>query len=214
MSSIKTTFGAVLQWLSALGFALFLTGQASAAFHLFRIDELYSNADGTVQFIELKESTGSDFESFWQGQTLTSTQGTTTRIFTFPANLPSTQTASRSVLIATPAFAALAGVTPDFVVAAPFLFPGGGTINYAGVDSVSYGPLPNDGVTSVNRNGVSAPNSPTNFAGQTGSLAAPAPPPAAATSVIPTLGTAGLSLLAILLTLSAWRAARGDKKQR
>jgi hypothetical protein len=194
----------------AVGLAgLALAGPAGAAFHFFRIHEIYSSADGMVQFVELRESAGADFESFWAGQTLTSTQGTTTRILTFPGNLPSTQTASRSVLIATPAFAALAGVTPDFVVPAPFLFPGGGTLDYAqGTDTVVYPALPTDGVSSVDRNGVSATNTPTNFAGQTGSLgpAPPPPPPAAAEpSAIPVLGLPALALLAALIVLGAWR---------
>jgi serralysin len=197
-----------------MGLAASLSAPAGAAFHLFRINEIYSSADGTVQFIELKESTGSNFESFWQGQTLTSMQGATTRTFTFPTDLPNTQTASRSVLIATPAFAALAGVTPDFVVPAPFLFPGGGAINYAGVDSVAYDPLPTDGITSINRNGVQALSSPTNFAGQTGSLIAPIPPSVVAANSIPVVGTVGLTLLALLVTLGAWHARPGVVKKR
>ena len=37
-----------------LGYA----GMAHAAFHLWKIDEIYSNADGSVQFIELKALSG------------------------------------------------------------------------------------------------------------------------------------------------------------
>jgi len=186
-------------------------GSANAAFHLFRINELYSSPDGTIQFIEIRESTGSDFESFWQGQRLRSTQGTTVRDFIFPSNLPSTQTASRSVLIATPAFAAAAGVTPDFVVPAPFLFPGGGTINYASVDIVTYGPLPTDGVTSIDRNDVRALNSPTNFAGQTGSLAPAPPPPVVAVASVPALDPLGVALLVVLVAFVT-RAAGGRRR--
>jgi hypothetical protein len=191
--------------------ALAVVGPTNAAFHLFRIQEIYSSADGTIQFVELRESAGADFESFWAGQSITSTQGTTTRSYTFPANLPSTQTASRSVLIATPGFAALAGVTPDFVVPAPFLFPGGGTLDYAlGTDSVAYPALPTDGVSSVDRNGVPGPNSPTNFAGQTGSLAPTPPPPGAPVEAaeIPALGLPALALLGAIVAFVAWRRAR------
>ena len=31
---------------------------AQAAFHLFRIDQVFSNADGTIQYVVLTESTG------------------------------------------------------------------------------------------------------------------------------------------------------------
>jgi hypothetical protein len=145
-----------------MGLAASLSAPAGAAFHLFRINEIYSSADGTVQFIELKESTGSNFESFWQGQTLTSMQGATTRTFT----------------------------------------------------SVAYDPLPTDGITSINRNGVQALSSPTNFAGQTGSLIAPIPPSVVAANSIPVVGTVGLTLLALLVTLGAWHARPGVVKKR
>jgi hypothetical protein len=194
-------------WLAASWLVFVPVGQADAAFHLFRIQELYSSPDGSVQFVELKESSGSDFENFWQGHALTSTQGATIRTFTFPANLPGTQTASRSVLVATPGFAALAGVTPDYTVPAPFLFPGGGTINYAGVDSVTYAALPTDGVTSVDRNGAPALNTPTNFAGEVGALA-PLAPPSTPANGVPALGAMGLVLaivLVVLIASFAWR---------
>ncbi|HSC23530.1 MAG TPA: hypothetical protein VLG08_07460, partial [Casimicrobiaceae bacterium] len=48
---------------------------AQAAFHLFRIDQVFSNADGTIQYIVLRESTGTNNESFWQGNPLTTTGG-------------------------------------------------------------------------------------------------------------------------------------------
>ena len=132
MDRTGTAWNSAIRWLAASWLVFAMVGPAAAAFHLFRINEVYSSADGTVQFVELKEATGSDFESFWMGQALTSTQGATLRTFIFPGNLPSTSTASKSVLVATPAFAAAAGISPDFVVPAPFLFPGGGTINYSG----------------------------------------------------------------------------------
>jgi hypothetical protein len=194
--------------LTVLLIALGYRNDAIAAFHLFRINEIYSSADGTIQFVEIRESTGSDFESFWQGQTLMSNLGSTVRTFTFPSNLPSTQTASRSVLIATPGFAAAAGVTPDFVVPAPFLFPGGGTINYAGVDTVTYGPLPTDGTSSIDRNGARATATPTNFAGQSGSLAPAPPPPAPVSQAVPSLADGVLAALAALLALLGWRELR------
>jgi hypothetical protein len=197
--------------------ALFSAGAADASFHLFRISEIYSSADGTVQFVEITESTGSDFESFWAGQTLRSSQGATARTFTFPTNLPSTNTANRSVIVATPGFAAAAGITPDFVVPAPFLFPNGGSINYANVDIVSYGPLPTDGVTSIDRNDVLAANTPTNFAGQTGSIAPPppVPPPAVAPSVdIPALSAPGLAVMAMLVAAAAALTMRAGSGRR
>ena len=87
------------------------------------------------------------------------------------------QTAFTHVLIATSGFAALNLVTPDYIIPNGFV-PLSGTINYAGVDQVSYGALPTDGVSAVDRNGNVIANLATNFAGQSASVAAP-PPPAA-----------------------------------
>ena len=70
-SSVAKLGRGVAVALAGLSFAT----PAGAAFHLFRIHEIYSSADGMVQFVELRESAGADFESFWAGQTLTSTQG-------------------------------------------------------------------------------------------------------------------------------------------
>jgi SAM-dependent methyltransferase len=48
---------------------------------------------GTVRFVGLRESTGSEFEYRWAAQTITASRGLATRSFTFPANLRSRQTA-------------------------------------------------------------------------------------------------------------------------
>ncbi len=142
------------------------------SFHLYSINELFSNADGSVQFIEMTVGAANG-ESFWQGITISVTQGgAPPHSFTFPSNLPSTATANTSVLIATQGFANLGVVTPDFIVPAGFLFVNGGTVNYAGVDSVTYASLPTDGTHSINRDGVSGVNSPRDFAGATGSVTA------------------------------------------
>src|SRR5215468_7343864 len=44
---------------------MFAASAASAAFHLFQIEQIFSNADGTVQFVVLHEFTGSNGENFW-----------------------------------------------------------------------------------------------------------------------------------------------------
>ena len=141
------------------------------SFHLYRINELYSNSDGSIQFIELNVGNFSG-ESFWQGQTITASQGGTTHSVTFQSNLPSTATANTSVLLATQGFANLGIIAPDFIISTGFLFTNGGTVNYAGVDSVTYSSLPTDGTHSVDRNGTSEVNSPKDFAGASGTVTA------------------------------------------
>jgi len=129
-----------------LAFVAVLVTPAKAAFHKFRIDQVYSNADGSVQYIVMLESTGSNLENFWStGASLRATPtGGTARSMPFTTNLPSTETASRSVLIATPGFAALNLVTPDYMIPAGFIPVGGGTLNYSNVDQIALPALPTD----------------------------------------------------------------------
>ena len=139
------------------------------SFHNYRLNELYSNADGSIQFIELVVGNVNG-ESFWQGQTITATQGSTTHTYTFPNDLGSAATANRSVLVATQGFANLGLVAPDFIVPAQFLFTNCGTVNFAGVSSVAYASLPTDGSHSLNANNTTGINSPTNFLGLAGTV--------------------------------------------
>lgn len=163
-----------------LGPALFLMAVAAipsqAAFHLWTINEIYSNEDGTVQFIELFcDASGQQFLS---GHDITASRtGETNRVFTFPSNSPA-PTTNRHLLIATAAFAGLPGsVTPDFILPDGFLFTPNGTIDFANADDQTYTDLPTDGVQSLNYpGGTSAANSPTNFAGDAGSIDAGSEP--------------------------------------
>jgi hypothetical protein len=151
---------------------------AHAEFHLFRIDQVFSNAGGSVQYVVMRESTGSNGESFWAGIRLETTSASGTKQqFVFPANLPSTSTASRSVLIATSGFAALGLVTPDYIVPNGFIPVGGGKLDYAsGIDEITFAALPADGGTAIDRNGTQVPATPKNFAGDSATLTASTPP--------------------------------------
>jgi hypothetical protein len=180
------TFRYILALLSLLA-----APAAWASFHLFQIQEIFSNADGTVQYVVLHETAGMNGENFLGGHTFTSTSGGTTQTYTFPMNLPGGEgfygpmpspTAFAHVLIATQGFAQLGLVTPDYVIPNGFLPLANGTINYAGVDQVSYMALPTDGVSAVNRNGAMQQNLATNFSNDSASVAA-GPPPLMATAV-------------------------------
>ena len=155
-----------IRWLCAM-VLLVSAATAHAAFHLWQLNEIYSNADGTVQFIELRTSAGG--QQFLTGHAITSLQGSTTLSFTFPSDLPG-DTAGRNFLIGTTGFAALGLVTPDYIVPNGFLFTTDGSVNFAGVDSVSWNALPVDGAMSIDPSGAMAINSPTNFAGVTATI--------------------------------------------
>lgn len=153
---------------------MLVAGQAHAAFHLWTMTELYSNADGSVQFLELRANTGG--QQFLSNHGLSSTNGTVTNTFEFPAGLPG-DTSGRTMIVGTQGFAALGVVRPDYIVPNGFFFQGGGTINFAErSDEWVHGPLP-AGVLSLNRDGSTATNSPRNFGGQTGSVPATTPGP-------------------------------------
>ncbi len=172
----------IVQWLLA-AFVCTLAASAAASFHNWRVNEIYSSADGTIQFVEFREAFGTDGENFLAEHMLTVTRGNQTHTFTFPDNLPSGATANRYFIVATPGFASLGIVTPDYVVPNGFLFVDGGTLQYGAsgtgiygigpVDTVSYGALPTDGITSIDRIGGQHPNSPTNFAGSSGTIGMP-----------------------------------------
>lgn len=162
---------------------------AFSSFHLWQIRELYSNTSGTVQFIELTALAGG--QQFIGGRTVTSAQAGLTRSFMFPTDLPGDTatvigddggyggcgaygtmcvTTYKSFLIGTQGFAALNVVQPDYVVPNGFLFTTNGSVNFAGVDSISYASLPLDGRMSLKRDGTTSANSPTNFVGLSSSL--------------------------------------------
>lgn len=146
--------------------SLLVANPAGAAFHLWAIDEAFSNADGTVQYVELRALTGG--QEFLSGHTIVASGGGQARSFTFPRNLAG-DTSGRRALVATQGFAALGIVTPDYIVPNGFFAQAGGSIEFAeGSDTWNHGALPSDGRSSLARNGSVAAASPTNFSGDTG----------------------------------------------
>jgi len=141
---------------------------AHASFHLYQLVEIYSNADGSVQYFELYEplNAGAQGQNFLAGHMVTSTGAAA---YVIMADLPSSNTLGTHVLFATQAFANLGIVTPDYIIPAGFIPVAGGTLNYAGVSSVTFPALPADG-NAISSSGAEKPPAPTNFAGQTGTL--------------------------------------------
>jgi serralysin len=138
------------------------------AFHLWTISEVYSNTDGSVQFIELFTTASSETEIAGHAISFTPTGGSTAT-YVVPSGLTSSTT-DKSLLFATEGFAALGLVTPDYIIPDGFLSVAGGTLNVFSVDSLTFSSLPTDGTNSLNGSGVAGINSPTNFAGATGMI--------------------------------------------
>ena len=171
--------------LGALSLGLCLVAPfAGATFHTYQIDEIYTNADGTVQFVVLHEAAGMNGQNFLSGHTFTATAGGVTQTYTFPNDLAGgaeggygymqSPTALTRVLIATQGFAALGLATPDYVIPNGFMPLANGTLGYAGVSYANYATLPTDGTNAVFVNApiTIAQNMATNFAGKSGSVSA------------------------------------------
>jgi len=97
----------------AIVFAL-TASAAAASYHTFQIDEIFSNADGTVQYLVLHEAAGLNGQHMLKGHVLASTAGGATTNLVFPKDLPGgscgyygcslARTAVSHVLIATAGF--------------------------------------------------------------------------------------------------------------
>jgi hypothetical protein len=173
---------------------------AFAAFHLWHVKEVFTNADGSVQFIELFNSFGG--EQFVANHTLRSNSDGVIKTFNIPGNVivtPPQTTMNTHILIATPAFTSLPGaVTPDFTLPAgsvPFFNPNAIniSISFSGSnDSMTFSGslLPKDGfnsLTDMNASGFppgtsniqATANTPTRFPNVAGQidLRTPAPGP-------------------------------------
>lgn len=147
-----------------------LAAPAFAKAHQWRFTEVFSNADGTVQFIEMFVFDPSGTQE-WRlaGKTLMSDANT----YVFPNDLPMENTFERWLLIATPAFAAVPGApAPDYVIPASFFDPAGDALQYRQQDFLDLpaGVFPTDGLLSYDRDGNTALNTPTNFADEAGSI--------------------------------------------
>ncbi len=150
---------------------LILSTTVLADSHLWRFNEIFSNADGTIQFIEMRECCGQDHEFNLIGHWIGSVSTDST--FYFPSNLVP-PTGHRHLLFGTPGFAALPGApTPDYIIPENFVAIDGDILLYSFYSNATMHvpPLPVDGVSVMGPLGEVLPtNTPTNYAGETGTV--------------------------------------------
>ena len=157
--------------------------------HLWEIQEVYTNATGSVQFVEFFTDSGSG-EIFMSGQTLSwDINGAPQNTMTF-SNATATDgtadlsgsTLNKSVLIGTANLATLYGIVPDYIIPANFLTRGAANsvIFSASGDRVNLANLPTDGIMSLNglvhnstNTAINPQATPTNFAGDTVTIPEP-----------------------------------------
>jgi hypothetical protein len=158
------------------------TSQGSAIY--WTLNEVFSTADGSIQFVELTTPTPNPGDPEYVGAYELVNQSGRTFFFQLPYGAPS----STPFLLATPGFSALPGAVPPDVswLPAGFLSPGIGSLylepygatsyGYGGMfisGSLSWSQLAINGLSSYGPSGVNAGNSPENHAGQTGSINVP-----------------------------------------
>jgi hypothetical protein len=155
---------------------------ALANCHTWDVSEIFSNADGTIQFIELREPNGGCCEDGVPGHRILSSK----RSFTIPLPDLAQPTAFRRLLFGTASYAQLPGApTPDYIIPSNFFDLDGDSVGYTPYDTMVFGPgeLPTDGINSLTPRALGnlvGINSPENYAGETGDVnagTAVSPPP-------------------------------------
>ncbi len=178
---MKRVFGA----LAAAALGLGAASPAFGAFHLWRVSEMFTDATGQVQFIEM--FTTFSGQQFMTTHTIACTNpgNTQTNTYLFQSNTCA-PTNNKRIVLATAAFAALPGsVTPDYIIPANFLFKEGGSINFGPNQQIfTYPAMPINGTDALQDDTftTSPPyvftvgrNNPTNCAGSVGSVTVPPP---------------------------------------
>ena len=150
---------------STLVLAVAIATDARASFHSWDINEIFSNEDGTIQFIELRETEGLGGQHQLSIPSIDFT--TNTNIFAYDTNLnPLIPTEDNYFLMGTEGFANLPGAPePDYIIPDNFFSVTGDMLNFAGFDIFIFGQddLPLDGIHSLNSDLSTGVNSPTHF---------------------------------------------------
>lgn len=179
---------------------------ALAASHLWRFSEFYSSPDRSVQFIEMQEVGGSENETNISEHWYATNGYNQDHSQLLGSDLPF-GTANKKFLVGTQSYAALPGVpAPDYVLPDGFLNPDGDTVVWWFYQTLDIPPdvMPSNGVDSlnvVNPHRSNPPpvfsvgtNSPTNFAGETGTVVLPNAVPSASAPLRALLASAFVAL--------------------
>src|SRR5262249_25883350 len=97
--------------------------RAQAGFHLWTLQEIYSNSSGSLQFIELVDNSGGgqEFTGFTTLNVYSDLAHTQTHSFTFPSNVSANDSNGHTMLLGTAGLQAAGGPAPDFIIPPNFL---------------------------------------------------------------------------------------------
>src|ERR1700752_5341981 len=99
-------------WITVLAFSLVVVNPVMAGSHTWDVFEIFSDSTGTIHFIELREMNNTPGETGVNGHLITSL----IRNYTVPGAALTPPTSNKSLLFATPAYAALSGVpAPNYI---------------------------------------------------------------------------------------------------
>ena len=180
---------------------------AAACSHLWRYSEFYSSPDRSIQYIEMREIEGSEIETQISDHWFQTDTYNLDHSELLGTDLPF-GTAFKRFLVGTESYAALPGVpAPDYVLPDGFLDPNGDTVVWWFYQTLTIPPatMPSDGIHSLEVIGADNPtfqvaiHSPTNFAGETGTIVLPSGVPALGRLAVVLFGLAagGMAILAI-----------------
>ncbi len=156
---------------------LLLASSAQASHHNWRVVEVYTNDDGTLQFIQMASTNANERNLSCCVFTSSNTATGESISYRFPSNLAG-DSLNRQLLLGTSAIESTYGIRPDYIIPDNFLFPTTGGIQYN--EPVVWDQLPINGVDSLNI--VSgqqqiAPATITNYDGATVTLPVDRTPP-------------------------------------
>jgi hypothetical protein len=182
---IRISAASATGWVAVATSCLLWADPASAASHLWRFSEFYSSPDRKIQFIEMKEIGGSDNELAIANHWFATNSYNLDHSELLGSDLEP-PTAYRNFLVGTESYAALPDVPqPDYVLPDGIIDPSGDTVVWWFYQTIEIPPgvMPSDGVLSITVDDPVLPtytvgvNSPTNLAGDTGTVVlAPAVP--------------------------------------
>ncbi len=181
---------------------LVLAAPQAYAHEAWRISEIFTSGDGELQYITLFSDAPD--QNQLDGITLTTRNagGELHGSYTYASN-PVGSTAQATLLISTQALADHAGISPDFIIPAGFLPTEGGSVDFAGIDTLIYAApeLPKNGNQALRADTGIVNAMPTNFAGETAAVQAEV-----MTRFEDTTGLLHLPVVAVpgMDTVSAW----------
>ena len=156
MNAIKRLVGCMLVGLMAIA-------TIKVAHAKWAVEQVYSNANGTIQFIVFVADGEPGCDDAW----LLSVHDGTINGIRWDRHPDATR--SGRLLVATDGFAALTRLQPDLGVADAFLAGVGGAIQFCDAE-FRYASLPSDGVVALDRSGSLVRNVATNSAGDSASV--------------------------------------------